>query len=61
MMLVAAKNILKPVGAIGYTSAHGTPNELRRNPPLRRRHGEEMPLAGHALELVSAAILELKP
>ena len=30
------------------------------NPPLRRGDGEEMPLAGHALELVSAALFELK-
>ena len=26
-----------------------------------RRDGEEMPLAGHALELVSAAVFELEP
>ena len=30
------------------------------NPPLRRGDGEEAPLAGHALELVSAAVLELE-
>ena len=30
------------------------------SPPLRRGDGEEMPLAGHALELVSAAVLELE-
>jgi hypothetical protein len=29
-------------------------------PPLRRRDREQMPLAGHALELVSAAVLELE-
>ena len=29
--------------------------------PLHERDGEEMPLAGHALELVSAALLELEP
>ena len=42
------------------TSAYGRRNEFRRNPPLRRRDGEEMPLAGHALELVSAAVLEFE-
>ena len=35
-------------------------NQFRRNPPLRRSDGEEMPFAGHALELVSAAVLELE-
>ena len=43
------------------TSAYGRRSEFRRNPPLRRRDGEEAPLAGHALELVSAALLELEP
>jgi len=33
---------------------------VRQNPPLRRGDGEEAPLAGHALELVSAAIFELE-
>ena len=33
---------------------------FRHNPLLRRGDGEEMPLAGHALELVSAAVLELE-
>ena len=42
-------------------AAYGPPNEFRRNPPLRRCDGEQMPLAGHTLELVSAAVLELKP
>ncbi len=44
----------------GRASAYGRRNEFRRNPPLRRRDGEEVPLAGHALELVSAAVLELE-
>ena len=30
------------------------------NPSLRRRDREEVPFAGHALELVSAALLELE-
>ena len=30
------------------------------SPPLGRGDGEEMPLAGHALEFVSAALLELE-
>ena len=34
--------------------------KFRRNPPLCRRDGEEMPLAGHTLQLVSAAVLELE-
>jgi len=42
------------------TSANGRRNELRRNPPLRRPDGEETPLAGHTLELVSAAVVELE-
>jgi hypothetical protein len=41
-------------------AAYGRRNEFRRNPPLRRRDGEETPLGGHTLELVSAAILELE-
>ncbi len=43
-----------------WISAYGRRNEFRRNPPLCRGDGEEMPLAGHALELVRAAILELE-
>jgi hypothetical protein len=35
-------------------------NERRRNYPLRRGDGEEVPFAGHALELVSAAVFELE-
>ena len=34
--------------------------KFRRNPPLRRRDGEEMPLARHTLELVSAAVLKIQ-
>ena len=45
----------------GAQAAYGRRNEFRRNPPLRRGDGEEMPFAGHALELVSAAVLELEP
>jgi hypothetical protein len=36
-------------------------SERGRNPPLRRGDGEQSPFAGDALELVSAALLELKP
>ena len=43
------------------TSDYGKQNQFRRNPPLRRRDGEEPPFAGHALELVSAAVFELEP
>ena len=42
------------------TRAYGRRNQFRRNPPLGRRDGEEMPLAGYALELVSAAVVELE-
>jgi Domain of unknown function (DUF222) len=35
-------------------------NQFRRNPRLRRRDREEMPLAGYALELVSVAVFELQ-
>jgi class 3 adenylate cyclase len=35
-------------------------NEFRRNPLLRRGDGEEAPLAGHALEFVRSALLELE-
>ena len=31
------------------------------NPPLRRSDGEEAPFAGHALELVRAAVVEFEP
>ena len=34
--------------------------EFRRNPPLRRGDGEEMPFAGHALERVSAVVFEFE-
>jgi hypothetical protein len=44
----------------GCTSAYGRRSEFRRNPPLRRSDGEEMPVAGQALELVCAAVFELK-
>ena len=44
----------------GAQAAYGTPNELRRNSPLRRSNGEEVPFAGHTLELVSTAILKLE-
>jgi hypothetical protein len=30
-------------------------------PPLMRDDGEDMPLAGYALEFVSAAVFELEP
>ena len=36
-------------------------NPHRSNGSLRRGDGEQMPLAGHALELVSAAVLEFEP
>ncbi len=44
------------------TSPNATnPHRSDSRSPLRRGDGEEMPLAGHALELVSAAVLELEP
>ncbi len=49
-----------PIDTTGCTSAYGRRNEFRRNPPLPRRDGEEIPLAGHALERVSAALLEFE-
>ena len=36
-------------------------DEFRRNPSLLRRDGEEMPFAGHAVERVGPALLELEP
>jgi hypothetical protein len=44
----------------GAQAPYGKRNQFRRNPPLRRRDGEEMPLAGHDFELVSAALLEFE-
>ena len=41
-------------------AAYGRRNEVRRNPALRRRDGKESPFAGHALELLSAALLKLQ-
>jgi hypothetical protein len=35
-------------------------NQFRHNPPLRRGDGGQVPLTGHALELVSATLVELK-
>ena len=55
------QSVLRVFGVTGCTSAYGRRNEFRRNPPLCRGDGEEMPFAGHALELVSAALLELEP
>jgi hypothetical protein len=52
---------VKPIGNTGCTSAYGRRNEFRRNPPLRRRDREEATLAGHALELVCAAVFEFEP
>jgi hypothetical protein len=49
------------LGNTDCTSDYGRRNQFRRNPPLRRSDREEMPLAGHALELVSPALLELEP
>jgi hypothetical protein len=54
-------SVLKPIDDTACTGAYGRRNEFRRNPPLRGCDGEEMPFAGYALELVSAAILELEP
>jgi hypothetical protein len=48
-------------GPFRRVQKRGRRNEFRRNPPLCRGDGEEMPLAGHAFELVRAALLELKP
>jgi hypothetical protein len=33
---------------------------VRRNPPLRGGDSEEVPFAGHALELMSAAVFEFE-
>jgi hypothetical protein len=49
------------VHSTGYTSAYGRRDEFPRSPPLRRGDGEEMPLAGHFLEFVSAPLLEREP
>ena len=49
------------LGATARTSVYGRRNQFRRNPPLRRGDGGEVPFAGHALELVSAALVKLKP
>jgi hypothetical protein len=43
-------NVLQQFDATGRTSAYDRRNEFRRIPPLRRGDGEQMPLAGHALE-----------
>jgi hypothetical protein len=43
------------------TSVYGGRNLFRQDPPLRRGDGEEAPFAGYALELVSAAVVELEP
>jgi hypothetical protein len=51
-------SVLREVAVTTCTSTYGRRNDFRRNAPLRRRDGEEAPLAGHALELVSAAVLE---
>jgi len=45
----------------GAQAAYGRRNAFRRNPPLCRGDGEEVPLAGHALELVSAAVFKFEP
>jgi hypothetical protein len=46
-----------PPGAQALTAGE---MNFAETPPLCRGDGEEMPFAGHALELVSAALVELK-
>ena len=54
-------NVLRWFDFTACISAYGRRNEFRRNPPLCRGDGEEMPFSGHTLEPVSAAVLELEP
>ena len=64
---VSVLDMLQRVREIGVTRVGASRtkamlDECRElTPPLRRRDGEQAPLAGHALELVSAALLELEP
>ncbi len=46
-----------------YVAANATSRPAASKTPSRLygRDGEEAPLAGHALELVSAAVLEFEP
>ena len=41
-------------------AACGKRTSFKETRPLRRNDGEEPPLAGHALELVSAAVIEFE-
>jgi hypothetical protein len=54
------QSFLRVFGVTGCTSAYDRRNEFRRNTLLRRSDGEEAPFAGHALELMSAAVFELE-
>ena len=55
------RNVLRQLALRGAQALTAGKLSFRRNPPLRRCDGEEAPLTGHALELVSAATLELEP
>ena len=43
-----------------YVAERSKPPPFLTATPLRRGDGEQMPFAGHALEFVSAAVLELQ-
>ena len=60
-----AHNTAKAIAAERRLNDASSPNETNHHPseatPLLRSDGEQPPLAGHALELVRAAVLELQP
>src|SRR5262249_52893726 len=51
-LLCRFHRLLKPLTAAELS--------FHRNAPLRRRDGEQVPFAGHTLEIVTAAVLELE-
>ena len=55
------RRLNEPFGRRTHRRTQQTPTLLNAAGMLRRRDGEEMPFAGHALEFVSAAVFELEP
>jgi hypothetical protein len=52
--------LVKRVEVVPPSAQALTAGEISFAAPLRRRDGEEAPFAGHALEFVSATLLELE-
>ena len=57
-----AHNTAKAIAAERrLNDTYAPPRRTQQTPTVLRRDGEQMPFAGHTLELVGAAVLELQP